>query len=277
MEYYNLLGLDREPFSTTPDPTFFYRSQEHKECLYRLEITLRLQRGLSVIIGNVGTGKTTLCRTFLRTLEDTNENEKFIFRMIQDPSFNSEFQFLKSIIELFEIPESPRSTLDCKNAIQNYLFEMGVVQKKSPVLIVDEGQNLTPTYIEALRVLLNYETNKEKLLQLVIFAQNEFLERLKKHHNFYDRIAMGYFINALNEEDTKALIQFRLKKAGLESGRRLFDDDALHRIYLYTRGYPRKIISVCHEALIGMIREEKEICDRELIEEIILEKEKWSI
>ncbi|MCF7805818.1 MAG: AAA family ATPase [Candidatus Marinimicrobia bacterium] len=275
MEYFNLLGLEREPFSTTPDPEFFYRSQEHKECLYRLEITLRLQRGLSVIIGNVGTGKTTLCRTFLRTLEDT-DNNKFIYRMIQDPSFNSEYQFLQSLIDLFEIPESPRSTLESKNVIQNFLFEKGVVEKKSPVLIIDEGQNLTPTYIEALRVLLNYETNKEKLLQLVIFAQNEFLERLKKQQNFYDRIAMGYFINALNEEDTKALIRFRLKKAGLDDDKRLFDDNALHRIYLYTRGYPRRIISICHEALITMIREEKEICDSELIEDIILEKEKWS-
>jgi len=275
MEYYNLLGLNREPFSTTPDPEFFYHSREHKECLYRLEISLRLRRGLSVILGNVGTGKTTLCRTFLRVLEGSKD--EFLFRLILDPSFKSEFEFLNALVELYEIPESPRSTLECKNVLQNFLYQKGVVEKRTPVLIIDEGQNLTPTFLEALRILLNYETNKYKLLQVVIFAQQEFLQRIKKQHNFYDRISLGYVVNPLNEEDTRALIRFRLQKAGLQKGRDLFGDQAYHRIFLHTQGYPRRIITIAHDALVMMLREEKEIVDEELIADLIHEKEKWFV
>lgn len=275
MEYYNLIGLVQEPFSTTPDPDFFYRSREHKECLYRLEISLRLQRGLSVILGNVGTGKTTLCRTFIKILQDSND--EFLFRLILDPTFGSEFQFLTSLIELFDIPETPHSTLECRNILQNFLYQKVVVEKKTPVLIIDEGQKLTPSYIESLRVLLNYETNKQKMLQLVIFAQHEFLHRLKKQNNFYDRINMGYVINPLNESDTQSLIEFRLKKAGLDGDLHLFADDAIHEIYLYTQGYPRRIITICHDALIEMLRQEKEQVDLPLIRGLIQDRKQWNI
>jgi len=275
MEYYNLLGLDREPFLTTPDPAFFYHSREHKECLYRLEIALRLRRGLSVILGNVGTGKTTLCRTFLRILEDSQD--EFIFRLILDPTFNSEYEFLNALIELFEIPESPRSTIECKNVLQNFLYQKGVVEKRTPVLVIDEGQLLTPTFMESLRVLLNYETNKYKLLQLVIFAQQEFLMKLKRQPNFQDRISLGYVINPLNEEDTRSLIRFRLRRAGLDNGRTLFNNQAIHRIYLHSQGYPRKIITLCHDALVMMLREEREMVTEPMINEIIHEKEQWYV
>jgi len=275
MEYYNLLGLVQEPFSTTPDPDFFYRSREHKECLYRLEIALRLQRGLSVILGNVGTGKTTLCRTFIKILQESND--EFLFRLILDPTFGSEFQFLTSLIELFDIDETPRSTLECRNILQNFLYQKVVVEKKTPVLIIDEGQKLTPSYIEALRVLLNYETNKQKMLQLVIFAQHEFLHRLRKQNNFYDRINMGYVINPLNETDTLNLIQFRLEKAGMDNGRILFPEETVHEIYDFTQGYPRRIITLCHDSLIEMLRQEKEQVDQPLISRLIEDRKQWSI
>jgi len=181
MEYYKLLNLKAQPFSTSPDPYFFFHSREHKECLNRLEIAIRLRRGLSVILGDVGTGKTTVSRMLIQKF--AQDKKGFIVRLILDPTFKSEFEFLKNLTSSFGIETSARSSFEYKNTLQNYLLQKGVKENKVIVLIIDEGQKLTPTYIEVLRTLLNYETNEYKLLQLVIFAQQEFLPKMKRQRN----------------------------------------------------------------------------------------------
>ena len=274
MEYYKLLKLKSEPFSTSPDPAFFYHSREHRECLNRLEIAIRLRRGLSVILGDVGTGKTTVSRLLIQKF--AHEKGDFIVRLILDPTFKSEFEFIKTLCTSFGIESSARSTFEYKNELQNFLLQRGVKDKKVVVLIIDEGQKLTPTYIEVLRTLLNYETNEYKLLQLVIFAQPEFMQKMKRQRNFLDRVVLGYNINPLNDGDTKGLIEHRLKKSGLNSDRVLFTDKALRQIYVYTQGFPRKITSFCHRALIEMIREEKEAVDESLILRLIKEESDWN-
>ncbi len=273
MEYYEHLGLIKEPFSSTPDPQFFYRSHEHQEALYRLEIAIRMRRGLSVILGAVGTGKTTLSRIILQQFME--DRDKFIFRLILDPNFQSEYEFIKAIMEVFEVRTIPNSTIECKNVLQNHLYKISLIEERNPVLILDEGQLLTPKFMEVLRNLLNYETNKQKLLQVVIFAQPEFLIKLKKKPNFNDRIALGYSINPLNHDETGELIKFRLGQAGA-NGKDFFDEDAIEQIFYYTKGSPRKIINICHEALITMIRREKNVVNEELISGIIKQKEKWN-
>ncbi|MCK5331089.1 MAG: AAA family ATPase [Candidatus Marinimicrobia bacterium] len=275
MEYYEPLGMTEEPFSNTPDPDFFYLSREHKEALNRLEIAIRLKRGLSIILGNVGTGKTTLCRTLLKTFEDSHS--KYIFRLILDPNYQTELEFITSIMKVFGIEEIPNSNMACKNILQNYLYKMGVVDEKNPVLIIDEGQILTPTYLEILRTLLNYETNKDKLLQLIIFGQPELLTKVKKQTNFYDRINLGYVLNPMNKYDTANMIKFRLKKAGLKNYSDLFTHDVLEEIYTYTQGSPRKIVSLCHDALLTMILFDKKRVDLEIINSSIKEKEHWNV
>ena len=275
MEYYKLVGFSKEPFSNTPDPDYFYHSQEHKEAIHRLEIAIRLKRGLSIILGNVGTGKTTLCRTLLQTFGDSKS--KYIFKLILDPNFQSEYEFVKTIMEVFEISDIPNSTMACKNILENYLYKVGVVEGRNPVLIIDEGQILTPTYLEILRTLLNFETNKEKLLQLIIFGQPELLAKVKRQNNFFDRINLGYVLNPMNKYDTSRMIRFRLKKAGLKDSSDLFNDEALEEIYNYTQGSPRKIVSLCHDALLAMIRAEKKQVDSEIISSSIKEKENWNV
>jgi len=275
MEYYEPLGMTEEPFSNTPDPDFFYHSREHEEALNRLEIAIRLKRGLSIILGNVGTGKTTLCRKLLKTFEDSHS--KYIFRLILDPNYQTELEFITSIMKAFEIDEIPNSNMACKNILQNYLYKMGVIDEKNPVLIIDEGQILTPTYLEILRTLLNYETNKDKLLQLIIFGQPELLTKVKKQTNFYDRINLGYVLNPMNIADTANMINFRLHKAGLNSGTIIFTDDALEEIYSYTQGSPRKIVSLCHDSLLLMLRADKNQIDNKLIKVTIKEKELWNV
>lgn len=273
MEYYKLLDLKKEPFSTSPDPAFFYGSHEHKECLNRLEIAIRLRRGLSVIMGEMGTGKTTVSRMLIQRFAKDKKN--FVIRIILDPTFRSEFEFMQNLCASFGIETASRSSFEYKNDLENFLLQKGVKEKKAVCLIIDEGQKLTPTYIEVLRTLLNYETNEYKLLQLVIFAQPEFLHKMKRQPNFLDRIALGYNINPLNEEDTRGLINFRLKTAGLDSGRILFTDRATNLIYTHTQGYPRRIAMFCHDALISLIRQNKKVVDEKYALDIIRQEVNW--
>jgi len=262
MSYYKVLGLEKEPFSTSPDPYFFYRSNSHDTALKRLEIAVRLRRGLSLILGDVGTGKTTLSRTLLQMFKGEDD---YIFHMILDPGYKSEFQFLLSLVRMFGITPAFKSTMDFKEALEKYLFQKGVDENKTIILLIDEGQKITPGNLEVLRTLLNYETNEYKLLQLVILAQVELLPRLKRIRNFMDRIALKYTINPLDEMETKELINFRLRQSGFNGQGPLFSDEAIRLIYQKTQGFPRKIAMLCHDALETIVMKERFLVDEEII------------
>jgi len=267
MEYYELLGLREEPFSSSPNPKFLYKSSEHLECLNRLEIAIRLRRGLSVVLGRIGTGKTTLSRALLQSFME--EREQYHFGLVIDPIFPSEYAFMRNIIDLFRIKSKARSVFECKNAIETFLFQKGVQEGKIVVMVIDEGQNLTPTYIEALRNLLNYETNEFKLLQLVVFAQLDFLPRLARNPNFEDRITTSYMLNPLNEEETQKMIHFRLTQSGWDGQTEIFTPEALKEIYFVTRGYPRRVTNICHNCIIEMLRTERPVIDDDIVQHIV--------
>ena len=271
MSYYSIFGLSKEPFSTSPDPAFFYRSSNHDSALKRLEIALRLRRGLCMILGDVGIGKTTLLRTLVQNLSSENE---FEIHMLLDPNYSSEFQFLSHIIKLFKLRPSFKSTLDYKEAIEKYLYQRGVEENKTVILFIDEGQKLKSENLEILRMFLNYETNEYKLLQLILLSQLELLPRLRKIRNFMDRIALKYIINPLDQEETKNMILFRLHQAGLNSGKKLFSDEAIKIIHQHTQGYPRKISMLCHDALELAVMKEKEYVDEAVVQTLIINEVK---
>lgn len=253
MEYYKLLQLEREPFSNSPDPNYFFQSRQHHACLQKLELAIRLKRGLNVVIGDMGTGKTTLCRELIRRLA---QQETFETHLILDPSFSSGNEMLSSIYKMLynRFPDGRPSSIDLKEAIKHALFDKGVYQKRTVVIIIDEGQKIPSPCVELLRELLNYETNEFKLLQIIIFAQKEFHAILQAHDNFADRINLLHQLLPMSFKDTRRMIRYRLKLAS--SGIKplnLFSLPAQWAIYRGTRGYPRRIIHLCHQSLLTMI------------------------
>lgn len=271
MEYYELLGLKVEPFNLAADPYFFYPSKEHKECLDRLEISIRLRQGLNIILGDIGTGKTTLMET-LKTLLTRDPSERYLIRTIYDPSFKSEFQFISKLLSLYDIEPAMKSTLSYKERFKIYLFDKGVNEDKIITLVIDEGQKLTPTFLEVLRVFLNYQTPDFFLINIVIFAQMEFLPKVKKKRNFLDRAVVSYVLNPLNSDDTRRMIEYRLEKAGYSSNLKpLFSDTAYEVIFKHTKGKPRKICKICKTALMDLVLQGKEnsVITPDIIEKVV--------
>ena len=253
MDYFSILNLKKEPFSNSPDPEFFYHSRQHLDCLQKLELSLLLRRGLNVIIGDVGTGKTTLCRQLIRRFAQKEEIET---HLILDPHFLNASEFLGTVTKMLvgKKPAAGSHDWQVKEHIKQYLFRKGVDQKKTVVLILDEGQKIPAFCLEILREFLNYETNEYKLLQIVIFAQKEFESTIRKYPNFADRINLFHLLKPLGFNDTRLMIKFRLEKSS--SARRqlnLFTYPALWAIYRISGGYPRRIINLCHQSILSMI------------------------
>lgn len=269
MSYYSVLGLKEEPFSTSPDPDFFYESIEHREPLLRLEIAIKLRRGACLVLGDVGTGKTTLARKLYGIFSDKS---RYDFGMILDPSWDSEEQCLAALMDVFDVKADSKSSYDCKKALERYLFQKGVDENRTVILLVDEAQKLSPSAIEILRTLLNYETSKYKLLQLVLMGQMELLPVVREIRNFWERIALKYMINPLSETETREMIEFRLKQAGHHSPASLFSPSAMETLYSHTQGCPRRITMICHDALEMAVMINKQVVDKEIISDLISEE-----
>ncbi|MBM3462783.1 MAG: transposase [Armatimonadetes bacterium] len=263
MEYYESLGLVREPFMDTADPYFFYQSHSHKETLQRLEISVRLGRGLNLILGDVGTGKTTLAQALEMELI---KDDTFVTCKIMDPTYSSEEEFLEAMLMLFQLePQPGASRLSIKNTLKNHLYHLGVEQNKRVVLVIDEGQKLTYPCLENLRLFLNYQTPQRKLLNIVIFSQLEILPVIRAKANFTDRIAVLYKLEPFSREETHRMIDYRLQRAGLSKPRDLFTTEAKDLIFERTRGKPRRITMLCHNAVEEAIIRNQDTVDADII------------
>lgn len=272
MSYFKVLGFEKEPFSTSPDPEFFYLSKEHETALTNILIELQLRRGLTVILGDIGTGKTTLSRKLVQELRDRTE---FTFHIMLDPSFENENLFLSALLKNFEVIPSAgaaSTVIELRDSLEQFLFRKGVTEDKIVALIIDEAQKLSEANLELLRVFLNFETNKFKLLQLVLLGQLELHSRIMSMPNFFDRISFKYTLNPLDFNESREMIGFRIKQAGYRASMNLFLDEAIQEIYNYSRGYPRPMTMLCHKALKSLIIKKRMVVDAGLVHEIIEEE-----
>ena len=252
MEYFEEIGLTREPFSNSPDPDMFFCSDKQKHCLQQLEISIRLRRGVNVVLGEVGTGKTTIFRRLLQNLDDL-ECHPFL-----DPDIGSIKDFLALILAKLTGEKKPLEAWEYKEQIKRALLTKNLIENKTVVLLIDEGQKLSRQGIEFLRELLNFETNTSKLLQVVIFAQPEFKRHLDAMYNFTDRINFLYEIKRFDYDECKKMIINRLEHSSLNTQTpKYFTNGAIKKIHIQSKGRPRQIITLCHKLLLQMTLEKK--------------------
>ncbi|MBU1713186.1 MAG: AAA family ATPase [Proteobacteria bacterium] len=243
--YEKYYGFNNKPFEITPDPRFFYLSENHKEALAHLRYAIREGKGFSVVTGEVGTGKTTLVHMILSTL-DENVRIANIFNPLMEPD-----DFLDYVCVDLGIREEGGGTRG-QNITLLYHFLLECFERKDKVfLIIDEAQNLDKKLLEEVRLLTNLETSRNKLLHVILLGQPELNKTLadEKFRALKQRITTRYNLNALNFAETQEYILFRLKKAGARN-LTLFDNGAVKAIYKYSKGIPRLINIVCDNALI---------------------------
>jgi MSHA biogenesis protein MshM len=243
--YQEHFKLREAPFSLTPDPDYFYNYIGHQQALNVLLVALQSGEGLIKITGEVGTGKTLLCRKLLAAL--TNE---FQTAYLPNPLLKP-FELYQALAEELGIVIPNGITMhDLVKRITGQLVELRQKNKKV-VLCIDEAQAMPKDTLEALRLFSNLETEKHKLLQIVIFAQPELNTMLERSdlRQLRQRITFSYDLPALDREAITGYVNHRLRVAGHEDGK-LFDTAALDAVYRSSRGIPRLVNILCHKALM---------------------------
>ncbi|TRZ95094.1 AAA family ATPase [bacterium] len=267
--YCKFYGLKERPFNVTSDPAFFFLSRHHQEALAHLLYGVTQRKGIIVITGEIGTGKTTLCRFFLNQL---GENVKTAF--ILNPHF-SDIQLLEAIIKDFGVKSQDKSRLSFVWALNKFLLAESE-DGNNVVLIIDEAQNLKPSQLEQVRLLSNLETDKNKLMQIILAGQPELNRRL----NLYDlrqlrqRIMVRYHIAPLDMDEIKRYIEHRLNVAGSD-GRINFSEEALQQISVFSKGTPRLINIICDRALLAGFIAESNLIDINIIKRSLEELDNY--
>jgi general secretion pathway protein A len=242
--YKNFFGLNERPFKLVPNPAYLFLSKSHEEALAHLTYAVIQGEGFMEITGEVGTGKTTLCRAFLEHL-DNDTKVAYIF----NPTLDS-LELLKAINDEFGIPSDADNAKDLIDTLNAFLIEQKI-QRKNTVLLIDEAQNLTNEVLELLRLLSNLETTKHKLLHIILVGQPELKEKLDSHElrQLRQRISLSCRLMPLSFKDVRNYIQHRLHVA---SGKPeiQFAEAAYRSIYNYSKGIPRLINIVCDRALL---------------------------
>ena len=262
--YLKLYGLEKAPFNITSDPKFFYESLSHKEALAALLYGIYEKKGIILISGEVGTGKTTLCKTLLNKLPENVKTS-----LILNPYF-SDVQLLQAIVEDFGLGQVKKNRLEILKRLNSFLVDISLLGGNA-VLIIDEAQDLSNKQLEQVRLLSNLETSQEKLLQIVLVGQPELSEKLKKFNlrQIRQRIFVKHNIHPLQEAEVKGYVQYRLKNSG---ARQLYIlPESYKIIYEFSKGIPRLINMLCDRALLCGFVEEKTIFDEQIFKTCVEE------
>lgn len=240
-------GLREQPFAPTADPAYFYATQANKECLQRLWSNIDERHGIAVVLGNYGTGKTTLLRKLLTGL--AADPTRYCTAVIGSPIPSwSSFALLEAIVAQFGLQPAEASFVACMEALNRHLLAN---RHRICTLVIDDAQNLNKRgQIELLRLIQNLETEQHKLLNLVFFAQLEWAQVLHAAPNFEQRINVTYTLQPLPMDELRTLIDFRLAQAGAtpDQGPR-FDEGALRALHAYGNGSPRMAVTIARNVL----------------------------
>ena len=253
LEYY---GLTEPPFDITPNPRFLFYSAKHREAFNHLLFGIRERKGFVQFTGEVGAGKTTLCRAVLEQLDS-----QYSTALILNPVLDAD-QLLRAVATEFGLPVQSLSLdrLDTLALFNEFLLKQ-VENGRETVLIIDEAQNLTDDLLEQVRLLSNLETDDRKLLQIVLMGQPELRDRLNNPRlsQLRQRITVRYHLSPLSQFEVGQYVRHRLEVSGAQDAP-FFTRPALWRVYNYSRGVPRLVNAVCDKSLLaGYVRQTKQI------------------
>jgi general secretion pathway protein A len=245
VQVYNDFYRFREaPFNITPDPRFLFFSERHREAFNHILFGIRERKGFIQITGEVGAGKTTVCRAILQELGPTYRTA-----LVLNPTMTSG-QLLRTILTEFGLKPGRIDRVSSLDMLNDFLLHEAIIGN-DVVLFIDEAQDLDWDLLEQVRLLSNLETEKSKLLQIVLLGQPELRDKLEQLNlrQLRQRITVRYHLRPLSRQDTEAYIHHRLAVAGANS-RPIFTPWAVRRIYGYSHGVPRLINAVCDKTLL---------------------------
>jgi general secretion pathway protein A len=259
--YEEFYGLNERPFSLLPDPDFLYLSPQHKLARAYLEYGINQRVGFVVLTGEVGTGKTTLIKSLLKSRE---RNQRL--GVLYQTSMGAE-DLLEVLLREFEVRGHYASRTARLAAFNQFLLN-AYGRGEHVVLLVDEAQNLGPEALEELRLLSNLQTEKDPLLQMILVGQPGLRARLRHPalRQLAQRVAVHYHLSPLNRQETQEYVNFRLARAG---GSGIFTESALDKLYDYTQGVPRRLNAWCDLALVAGFAEGRSEIDGEFIDTVI--------
>ncbi|MBW2370598.1 MAG: AAA family ATPase, partial [Deltaproteobacteria bacterium] len=242
--YENFFGFKERPFQLVPNPAYLFLSRSHEEALAHLTYATHQGDGFVAITGEVGTGKTTLCRAFIESLDEETE-VAYIF----NPKLTAH-ELLESICDEFGIQVSAETIKDLLDALNRFLMDQKALGKQV-LLVIDEAQNLTQEVLEQVRLLSNLETSTEKLLQIVLVGQPEMAEKLEAYElrQLGQRISLSCHLSPLTFKESMEYIRHRVRIAARNAGVP-FSRNAFRKIFTYSKGIPRLIHIVCDRALL---------------------------
>jgi general secretion pathway protein A len=264
--YKSFFGLTRNPFDLTPDPTCFVPTTRHNEALAALYYGIRRHKGVVVVTGEVGTGKTLLLRCLLRLFKESKEiSYAYLFNCLLSPT-----EFLYYTLSDFGVTVSSQNKSKLLLDLSKFVSSRGL-KGLTTVLIVDEAHLLSTELLEEIRLLSNLETNDDKLLQIVLVGQPELNDKLDsfEHRPLKQRIALRAQLTSLDADETERYISERLRIAGTGTGSNpIFTPDAIRAVYESSRGLPRLINTVCENALITAYAKQIPSVTADLVEDV---------
>ena len=258
---HEFFGLERSPFSTTPDPAFAYATREHKAALAKIAYYVEERRGIFLLMGQIGTGKTTISQLALNGWR--GQSERFIATHITDPSPRTPAAFMRLVLASFGL-DTPRNLLDLKALFRSFLVEQ-YKAGKTVVILIDEAQTIYPSNLDTIQAMTNEQTQKDKLVQVVLLAQPNFENKLTHKPALRSRIAGGSTLNPLTPEDTLDLLRHRMLVAGGDFDT-IFTPETHKALYNATNGIPRDLCILCDAALIEAYSSGSKIVTLEIVE-----------